>query len=895
MQKITTLCLCVVFVLINIGHQALSQTIPPAVQAQMTQELAKRGLTEEEVKTRLIQKGIDVNNINENNILQFQSTLEQVINELELEKRGITPKPSVSIQDTTKTDDSTSTKRQPARVKIPEADSVVDSLQIFGQHIFKDAHAFTTSAEVRPPDTYLLGSGDQLAVNIWGASQFNEKLTVNDDGYVAPYRLPRLYLRGLSLSKARELLRQRYQAGFVFNTNEIDIYLSSPRTITVNVVGEVEKYGSYTLPAINTAFNALLAGGGPTSIGSVRQIKVIRSGQKEKILDVYAFLFNPVLKEDYFLQDNDFIYVPVADKVVTVTGAIKRPFRYELLPSENLLKLIEYAGGASANAFLKNTQIKRFVDDREVILDVDLKTLMASKQDFDLLPGDVITIPSIVTKAENIVRIEGALSQPGQYELTPGMRISDLLSKGILKRDARTDLGFLLRTNPDSTVNYYSINFDQVLNNSQPDLNLLLQPGDYLLVFAQSDYSDRSVVAVDGSVRFPDVYNYNRGLRVYDLINLSGGLITDASPLAFVYRRDPAKASQLEYQRINLQAIMQDTTHADNLRLYPYDSVFVFSVEYFTDLANVKVMGSVRKPGTYPYDQSLTLKDLILQAGGIKMEGAFNRIDLSRIQIDKNQPTKTIIISLTLDENYNIIEGGQNPFTLLPFDHVYVRSVPDFKLQETVNIAGEVLYPGDYALINPNERISSIIQRAGGLTAGAFPRGATVYRQFNNIGFVVIRLDQALTDRNASDNIVLKPGDIIEIPKINEIVSIQGAVNFNESYTDKILNTGKISLAFQGRKSAKWYINNFAAGVSKQGMRRKVTVELVNGQVKKTKNYGLVKAYPKVEAGSTINVAYKPPKPEKIEHEPIDWEKVVANSLSGLTGILTLYLLIQRL
>lgn len=876
---------------INIG-----QTIPPAVQAQMSQELSKRGLTEEEVRVRLIQKGVDINNINENNILQFQTTLEQVINELELEKKGITPNGSGLVQDTIKTKvDSTEEKRMPVKVKTPELDPKVDSLKIFGQHIFKDAHAFTSSAEVRPPDTYVLGTGDQLAVNIWGASQFNEKLTVNEDGYVTPFRLPRLYLRGLTLSKARELLRQRYQAGFVFNTNEIDIYLSSSRTITINVVGEVQKYGSYTLPAINTAFNALLAGGGPNAIGSVRQIKVIRSGQKEKILDVYAFLFNPVLKDDYFLQDNDFIYVPVAQKVVAITGAIKRPFRYELLASENLIKLIEYAGGTSEDAFLRNIQVKRFVDDREVVLDVDLKNLLANKQDFDLHPGDVVTIPSIITKAENVVRIEGAVSQPGQYALTSGMRISDLLLKGILKSDARRDLGFLLRTNLDSTISYYSLNFENVINNPGIDLNLPLQPGDYLMVFSQSAYTERSVVTIDGSVRFPDKYNYNRGLRVYDLINLSGGLTANASPMAFVYRRDPAKASKQEYQRINLQSVIQDTTHDDNIILSPYDSLFVFSSEYFTDVAEVKILGSVRNPGSYPYDLSLSLKDLIIQAGGIKMEGAYNRVDLSRIQMDKNVPTKTVIISLTLDENYEIIEGGTNPFTLMPFDHVYVRSVPDFKLQETIKINGEVLYPGDYALISPNERIISVIQRAGGLTAGAFPRGATVYRQFNNIGFVVIRLDNALLDKNIHDNIVLKPGDIIEIPKINEIVSIQGAVNFNESYTDKILTTGKISLAFQGRRSAKWYIDNFAAGVSKKGLRRRVTVELVNGQVKKTKNFGFIKNYPTVEPGSTINVAYKPPKRDKIEREDIDWEKVVANSLSGLTGILTLYLLIQRL
>lgn len=886
-----------VFLLVTVigfmDQRGWGQSIPPAIQAQMNQELAKRGLSEAEVTARLIQKGVDINNITPNNILQFQSTLEQVINELEKEKR----QQSSIAEDTLITipDPSPVNKTTELKIFIPQKDTIIDSLQLFGQHIFKDAHAFTSSAEIRAPDTYIIGSGDQLAVNIWGASQYNEKLTVNEDGYVTPFRLPRLYLRGLPLSKARDLLRQRYQAGFIFNANEIDIFLSTSRTITVNVVGEVEKYGSYTLPAINTAFNALLAGGGPTAIGSVRQIKVIRSGQKEKTLDVYDFLFNPTLKEDYFLQENDFIYVPVAQKVIAVAGAVKRPYRYELLPQENLLKLIEYAGGVTADAFTKNIQIKRFIDDREVIINVDLLSLISSKNDFELRTGDFITIPSIITKAENVVHIEGAVSQPGQYAFTQGMRISDLLTKGIIAREARTDLGFLLRTNIDKTVKYYSVSFEDILADPNLEINLPLFPDDHILVLSQANFTDKSMVTIDGSVRLPKSYFYNEGLRVYDLISLSGGLSSNASPLAFIYRRDPAKPSKQEYQRINLQAILQDTSHADNLKLAPYDSVYVFSTEYFSDFAEVKILGSVRNPGSYPYDQSLTLKDVILQAGGIKMEGAFNRVDLSRLQVDKNQPTKTVIVSLTLDENYNIIEGGTNPFPLQPFDHVYVRSVPDFKLQEMIKINGEVLYPGDYALISPNERISSLIQRAGGLTQGAFPRGATVYRQFNNIGFVVIRLDYALADNNVRDNIVLKPGDIIEIPKINEIVSIQGAVNFNEAYADKILNTGKISLAYQGRRSAKWYVDNFAAGVAKKGLRRKITVELVNGQVKKTKNYGLVKAYPAVEPGSTINVAYKPPKPEKKDHEPVDWQKVVANSLSGLTGILTLYLLIQRL
>ena len=899
----------------------ISQQLPPGVsQQQIRAQLAQKGISEDDVQQRLKEKGFDINNLKPEDIPAFQKALEETIAELEREATQavgevtsdiIQQKTSEQLNEEIQNKATAIGEKVEAGVPVKEAISeeiLSDSEEgpravIYGHHIFRDGsiNTFRQSDDIRPPDTYLLGPGDQLAISIFGASFKNEVLTINKEGFVQPDRMPRIYLNGINFGRSKELLRKRYRSNYLFNPSEFSVVLNYSRTITVNIVGDVLKPGSYTLPAINTAFNALTAADGPSNIGSVRKIQLIRSGVQPQEIDVYQFLFDPSFQENFYLQDGDYIYIPVAEKVVTISGAVKRPFAYELKAPENLKALIQFAGGLSDNAFQKNIQVKRFVDDEEIIIDVNLRDILSSDQDFELFSGDVIRIPAIPLAFENKVEISGAVALPGTYELSPGLRLLDLITRAELRTNAKLDIGYLIRQKTDGNYSYERKNFQDIINNPGSPENIFLQERDRVLILAQNTFTDRANVKVNGAVRDPNSYPYNReaGLRISDALNLAGGLSPNASAIAYIYRKDDTRKKHQEYLRIDIADVALNSGSAQNILLEPFDSIYIFPNEYFTDQANVSVLGAVRNPGAYPFDSTLNLKDIITQAGGLSLSGAKNRIEISRVMINDNEPTQTVVASVEVDENFNVVSGSEATLSLQPFDQVIVRHVPEFELQKNVQINGEVVYPGTYPLISENEKLSSIIQRAGGLSAEAFPEGATIYRTEDNIGFVVTKLQEVMTNPSSDFNLIMKEGDRIDIPKQKDIVTIEGATNAIELYPERVVAGGKFSTAFVGRKRAKWYVNEFAAGVGENGSTKRIAVEYPNGEIKKTKSFLFITSSPPVEKGSKIRVGYKPPKPEKEKtpgsNERIDWGKVVADSMAQATAVLTLILLVQRL
>ena len=258
--------------------------------------------------------------------------------------------------------------------------------------------------------------------------------------------------------------------------------------------------------------------------------------------------------------------------------------------------------------------------------------------------------------------------------------------------------------------------------------------------------------------------------------------------------------------------------------------------------------------------------------------------------------SKVIVASIELegDEKAEI----DNDVILEPFDEIVVRTLPGFKFQQYVTIEGEVKYPGPYALLNDNERLSSVVDRAGGITPEAFPEGATLYREENEIGFVVLRLDEVLKNEKNVHNFILKQGDVIVIPEQKDLVTITGSTRARELYPEKILRTGKFNVAYNAGKRAKWYVDEYAAGVGEEGRSKLITVEHPNGEIEKTKNFLLFKVHPKVRKGSIVKVGAKrapelddPNKPPK---ESVDWGKVLADSVAQATAILSLILLFER-
>ena len=900
----------------------------------ITSELSKRGLTEQEVREKLLSKNIDIDKLKAEDLPKMRRQIEDAINELEQEKAQKQQKPQAAIIDSNPSQGQksgveeklSSEAKQLSKGKAEEIkediargasaeeaiskallsnlkDSAVNiPAYVYGQNLFRDKNlGYFLDKSFKAPDSYILNVGDKLTVSISNPRVFyNQSFEIDKEGFLKLDNMPRTNLKGMTVERARKVLASNFARFYSFAQEDFQITVTAARIVTINITGDVFNPGTHTLSAGNSAFNALAAVGGPTNIGSVRNIQLFHTSTGGKVrLDVYAFLFNPGSTKDLYLYENDFIYVPPIGRVASIEGAVVRPFKYELIDGENLMKLIEYAGGLTDNAYQSTIQIKRYVDDKEKFIDVNYRDLKNKGGDFVLLKGDAVIIRKIPENRENFASVSGAVDLPGNYELTEGMRVSDLIKKSVMKKEARTDVAYLQRLNPDKTIQLKIINIDEILSNPASPANFLLQSRDSLAIFNQERFARKDYIAVGGAVRSKVNYPYDvtKTIRVNDAVNLSGGLLTTATDFAYIVRKDTSNKKNVEYLKINVRNAISKPNSADNIILMPNDSLHILSKEDFVDEGFIKVSGSVRNPGEFKYARSLTLSDALVMANGLKLEAAMNKVDIFRIIMNDNQPLKTVVATIEVDKDLNIIDSKFKDFQLQPYDQIFVRTIPKFSLQKYVNVTGEVAYPGEYALIEENEKISSIITRAGGLNTEAFPSGSTLYRPQDNIGFIIINLDEITKNTNSNGNIVLKEGDIIDIPKTKDIVSIKGATRASDLYLSKILANGTVNIAFDGERSAWYYIDKYAAGVNKDGRKKLIVVEQPNGTVKRTKNFFFFKVYPTVQKGSTITVGYAEKKVEKDKtpKEKTDWGKILSDTIAQTVALLSFILLIERL
>jgi polysaccharide export outer membrane protein len=998
----------------------LAQVTPEDLQKQ----LEEMGLEEEEVMQKLAEKGIDINNIDPSNVGEVEKALEEVIAELQAEKaaqNGQAPPPAPNLEEVKEELQDNAESPPPgnnadteaAGEAKPKGESTeqdqanpqpetptkaikndIPPPEIYGHQFYRDLEGSVNldAKNIKAPDSYVIGPGDEMAISIFGISQASFSFEVNIDGYISPPNMGRIYLKGITMGDAKRLLRSRFAQYYAFGPGEFNASLSYSRVINVNIVGEVFQPGGVSIPATNTLFNALVAIGGPSNIGSVRKIRLMRNGEAPKTFDTYEYLKDPSVEMDFYLQENDYIHVPILEKVVEITGGVKRPYKYELIEGENLKKLIEYAGGFQSDAYQGNVQITRIQNDKEVILDVNYRDLVASGGDFQLFGGDIVAIASISKPYENFVEISGAIEFEGRYQLNDNMRVSDLLQQGKLLNESRTDIAYLFRTKPDESIrlvrvdlnaaqtnpgsaadivlepkdklqifsqipfvdkasvsssgavrepitvpydpvnqikvsdllmlsngiqqnaaeyayikrtdptnktniDYVRVNVFNVIADTSSADNRTLKPNDQLIIYTKEQFLDASNIVVTGAVRNPGEFDFDDGLRVSDVVYFSDGLKPDATDFAYINRLN-RETQEIEYIRVNLKNAMENTASPDNLVLKPFDKLTVLSKTTFLDETTVSVTGSVREVGTYPFHESLTLRDALTLAGGLKFGAASNRVEVSRVMIRNNQPTQTVVAIVEVDDDLNPISGQGGNFQLQPYDQVIVRNVPDFKLQENIIIEGEVKYPGTHPLLSENERLSSLINRAGGLTEEAFPEGATLLRAEDGVGYIIMDMKEALKKENSKFNFILKSGDIISVPTKKDFVSITGATKAQELYLDEVLKDGKITVPHHLNKRAGFYVRKYAAGVGEDGKASQISVLHPNGEVKKTQNFGLFLIHPKVRKGSEVVVGIKP-KVKKEQEDPqeksdIDWGEVVADSIAQATAILSLILLIQN-
>ena len=581
---------------------------------------------------------------------------------------------------------------------------------------------------------------------------------------------------------------------------------------------------------------------------------------------------------------------------VYVNGAVYFVGDYALARNTRVSDVVSKAAPLPT-AKLDTAYIIRLSPDQitKVYIPVNLKNILNSPrtaEDLVLQNRDSIFILDKTTiLEESIIRVTGAVNKQYKAAYAKDLTIKTLIDlAGGVSRDA-TNIAYIIRTRKDNTRAYIRIELDKFLNSSDTDTNrIVIEPNDELRVYSLLQIARYYNVTIEGPVKKPDSYIYDSTFTVRDLVYLAEGLEDGAYHIAYLIRQRTDGTS--EYLRVNLNKVLaEDATEEDLIRLKPRDKLRIIESSTIVDAYDVMVGGAVREPKTIPYDPSLKLSDLIMLAGGLKLEASRGRVEISRVIITDGKPTEIIVATTEVDDFGNPVSG--NDFELKPFDQVFVRTSPKFELQRNIEITGEVMYPGNYTLLGNNEKLESIIKRAGGFTDEAFLKGAVLTRKSAGLGKVIVDLENVENNPKSRFNFILKEGDELFIPKQNNLVTITGAVDYPQIDT-----VNQVSVPYHRSKRAKFYVNRYVGGIdkNKRGRSNLISVKYANGQVKRTVNWGFFKVYPKVSKGSTITVGVKPLKPVGEEDkEAIDWEGIAARVLSQVTAIVTLIVLVQNL
>ena len=863
-------------------------------------ELSKRGLDETEVRARLLENGIDVDAIAPSQYPDYQDRVLAILNEMEAEKKGTGTQGSTAVKDTTALARQVSTASKVPQTTTRERDAEAalketikeneenpDKPQdIYGHALFtgKSMDVFRTTDGAQAPDTYILGEGDEVHISIFGSSQTEIHQKVAPDGSIQPVGASKIFLKGLSLAQARQLVKARLAQHYSFRQDQIAVTITTARTITVSIYGEVAVQGGFTLSALNTAFNALAAAGGPTEIGSLRNIQRSRAGKTER-LDLYQYMIGNAAGVFYDLQNNDVLFVPVAQKVVTVEGAVNRPMRYEMVDGETLKELLDYAGGLTANAYPEYVSVERYENGEKRILEYNLSKVLNGSEKVYMVAGDIVRVKANARPIENYVAIGGDVYYGGRFDIDKNHSLKALLERAKPIYTARTDYVFVERHLPDETVQVLTVPYPGT--NANPDF--YLEARDSVSVLQLAQYRDIATIAVSGAVRkpFSKEFGLNDKMTVAQAVEYAGGVKATNFPVAYIFRQDITNPKKMEYIQVNLD---QDGEKF----LQPGDSLNVYDNSTFTNIGEVSVSGAVKIPFSVSYDASLNVHDLLTMAGGLELGAAFDRIEVFRMNISKKNEVKFDVVTLSVDENYNVVGGD---FQIRPYDHIVARLTPNFSKGRIVELNGRVRYPGVYVLEDTRTQLSEILELAGGTLDDAEPY-AILIRPYNGRGNIGIDMDKIRSNRgNTKFDPILMEGDVINVVRRENTVIIRETGTLLAQYVPQDFAATQKNVIYQGPHNAKWYIQKNAGGFTKDADRNSVTVTKPNGQSEGVRHFLWWRIYPKVEPGSVISLNVDLKRREELQKpkEKIEWEKIAASSLSALTSIVSMILLIERL
>ncbi|MFO8022943.1 MAG: SLBB domain-containing protein [Perlabentimonas sp.] len=770
---------------------------------------------------------INVDNLSDDQVRQFLSraqTTGMTMQELEAEaiSRGMPFDEVMKLRERIATLDSGVTQKtqkinqQDLRETTSEVDKKdfeekipvkLDSTVIFGHKLFKRTFlTFEPNLNIPTPPNYQIGPGDEIVIEVWGASHQSTRLLVSPEGQITLPSIGPIQISGLTIEKASEIIINKLSSIYSGLKGEnpntfAQVSLGNIRSINVTVAGDAFLPGTYTLPAFASAFNALYLAGGPGESGTFREIKIFRNDELIESIDLYDFLIKGKSFKNVRLKNNDLIFIEPFKNRTKISGQVVRPAIYEMRSQETLEDLIYYAGGLSSDAYSKQLVVSRKTDKERKLLSVPSELFSS----FLLKNGDEIMVDEILNRYENRVTISGAVFREGEYALTSGMTLKDLIEKAEgLREDAFTNRAAIYRLQDDLELEVIDVNLKELL--SEGSQNIILQREDV---------------------------------------------------------------------------------------------VYVSSILELHQERSINIVGEVQKPGKYSYADRISLGEVVRKAGGLKDAASLARVEVARRVNDRNSKESinkmAEVYTFPLDENLALTDQASS-FELEPFDIIFIRRSPGYSDQILVEAKGEVVFPGNYAIIKKNERISDLVNRAGGITKEGYLPGATLLRKlddeqkeklqkidslkiedtelnlnesYSDYQPIGIDLEYIMKNPHSSEDLFLMEGDVIKIPQELQTVRLNGAV----------LNP--VITRYEKNKGVRNYVSS-AGGFAENAKKSKVFVIYPNGSVDRTRNYILFKSYPRIEPGAEIIVPEKPPKKERTVQETLS----IGSTLSSIALVI---------
>ncbi len=627
--------------------------------------------------------------------------------------------------------------------------------RIFGRELFANSStSFEPNLKLATPINYVVGPGDQLLIDIYGYSEASYQLTVSPEGTINIPYAGVIQVGGLTIEAATSRIRAKLSpiySSLSSGNTKLSIAIGNIRSIKVILTGEVTKPGSYTLPSLATAFVALYSSGGPTDNGSFRNIEIIRSGRKIATLDVYDFLLSGDLKNNVLLKDQDIIRVPVYQKRVEIVGEVKRPFIYEMKDGENFNDLLNFAGGFTENAYKARVKVLKNTDTERKIADI-------TADEFDTyIPssGDKYFVNEILDRFENRVRLYGAVFRPGEYELTPGLTLKNLIQKAEgLKEDAFLNRGYITRLTPDLQTELISFDVKKIMSGAAADI--VLKREDVINISSIFDLKEEYHVQINGEVRQPGQFAFSDNMSLEELIIKAGGFKEAATPQRIeVSRRvrnsDATSSSATTAEVFQIDVNKDLSVEAAKFILQPFDIVTVRAAPGYEVQKQVRIDGEVLYPGFYAITKKdERISDLVKRAGGLTAlaytDGAsLKRTQEGKTQLEQEQEQQKLLkfeklqqdvkdtLSLDLQNKavrndfvgINLSRILKDPGTKadLFLEDQDVVNIP--KQLQTVRVSGEILSPGT-VVYRSSKGFKSYISNGGGFSERALKRRAYI-------------------------------------------------------------------------------------------------------------------------------------------------------------------------